>query len=174
MKTTIKILAISIVIFFSSCSKDDENANNLPQNTTTNYLTMKINGVEWKSDTEVVFGAFHPQGYNDVTIISGTFGQGATQQAFNINMYRTTGIGDYVFSNVTENAFAVDKKEAQLAGMSQQNYLYGGLLGIYNMKVKVIKASKSPSIIEATFEGTLTGVQSDVITITDGKFYYQE
>lgn len=173
MKATLKILALSIIIFFSSCSKDDDNINNSSA-VGTNYLTMKINGVEWKSDTKGVFGAFHPNGYNDATLISGTIGEGATQQAFNINMYRTTGVGEYVFSNVTENAFAVDKKVAQLGNFNPQDYLYGGLLGVYNMKVKVVKVSKSPPLVEATFEGTLTGVRSDVITITEGKFYYQE
>ncbi|NJM45139.1 MAG: hypothetical protein HC860_02435 [Alkalinema sp. RU_4_3] len=54
-------------------------------------------------------------------------------------MYRTTGVGEYVFSNVTENAFAVDKKVGQLANLTTQDYLYGGLLGVYNMKVKVVK-----------------------------------
>jgi hypothetical protein len=42
------------------------------------------------------------------------------------------------------------------------------------MKVNITRASKNPTIVEATFQGTLTGVRSDVITITDGKFYYQE
>lgn len=173
MKSIIKILVIPIITFFFACNKEDKIANNTPT-VALNYLSMKINGVEWKSDTNGVFGAFHPTGYNDATLISGTIGQGTTQQAFNINMYRTTGVGDYNFSNVTENAFAVDKKVGQLANLSTQDYLYGGLLGVYNMRVKVLKASKSPAIVEATFEGTLTGVQSDVITVTEGKFYYQE
>jgi hypothetical protein len=173
MKTTLKILTLSIIVFFSSCTKDDNNGNNSSA-AGTNYLTMKINGVEWKSDTDGVFGAFHPTGYNDATLISGTIGSGATQQAFNINMFRTIGVGEYVFSNVTENAFAVDKKVAQLGNFNPLDYLYGGLLGVYNMKVKILKASKSPAIVEAAFEGTLEGVRGDKITLTEGKFYYKE
>ena len=42
--------------------------------TSANYLSMKINGVEWKAD-HGVFGAFHPQGYNKVIIIAGDAGK---------------------------------------------------------------------------------------------------
>ena len=170
MKTIPKILVVIVSAILLSCG----NNNDSTTATGTNYLTMKINGVEWKSDTQGVFGAYHPSGYNDATIISGTIGEGASQQAFNITMYRTSGVGEYVFSNSTESVYAVDKNVAQLANLNPQDYLYGGLLGVYNMKVKLKKVATSPAVVEATFEGTLTGVHSNVITITEGKFYYQE
>lgn len=167
----IHVIVAFLFIAITSCSKKDDSNNT--SNGGANYLSMKINGVDWKSDTNGVFGAFFPMGYNDATLISGTIGQGATQQAFNINMYRTTGVGEYIFSNISETNFS-DKKVAQLANLTTQDYLYGGLLGVYNMKVTITKANKSPALVEGTFEGTLTGVQSDVITITEGKFYYHE
>ena len=174
MKATFKIILIVISAFFMSCEKKNDNNGNNPPASGTNYLAMKINGVEWKSDTKGVFGAFHPTGYNNVTLMSGTVGDGAAQQAFNISIYRSTGVGEYTFSNVTESVYAVDKSVAQLGNLNAQDYLYGGLLGVYNMKIKITKASKSPAMVEGTFEGTITGVRSDVITITEGKFYYQE
>lgn len=170
MKKTHMIIAFVFLAMISCTKKDDSNNTT---NDGTNYLSMKINGVVWKSDTNGVFGAFHPMGYNDATLISGTIGQGVAQQAFNINLNRTTGVGEYIFSNTSEAGFP-DKKVVQLANLTAQDYLYGGLLGIYNMKVTVTKATKSPAVVEGTFEGTLTGVQSDVITITEGKFYYHE
>lgn len=177
MKATLKILLIVISAFFMSCgNNNDNNNNNLPASVTgTNYLTMKINGVEWKSDTKAVSGIFHPDGYNDATLISGKIGNGALQQIFSLNMYRTTGVGEYIFSNVTESGYTTDYKVVQLINLNPQDYIYGGLIGVYNMKVKVTKAVKNPQLLEATFEGTLKGgVRSDVITITEGKFYYQE
>ena len=173
MKNYFKIMIIGFLILFISCSKDDDNAADA-NTKTTNYLTMKINGIEWKSDGKGVFGAFHPTGYNDVIIISGIIGDGAKQQGFNMNLYRTTGVGEYVFSNTTEAVFTTDRKVVQLANLSAQDYLYGGTLGLYKMKVKVLKASKNPEIVEATFEGTLKGVRGDEITLTEGKFYYKE
>jgi hypothetical protein len=164
------ILAIVLLFVGMSCSKDEVGSKS---DGSANFLKMKINNKEWTADAASVFGAYHPQGYNDATLIGGTIGQGASQQAFNINMYNTMGVGEYVFSNATE-ASKTDRKVAQLANLNAQDYLYGGLLGIYNMKVKITKASKSPSIVEGTFEGTLTGVRADVLTVTEGKFYYHE
>ena len=175
MKATFKILLIAISAFFMSCGNKNDNNDNNPPASGTNYLTMKINGVEWKSDTKAVSGLFHPTGYNDATLISGKIGEGAMQQIFSLNMYRTTGIGEYIFSDVTESGYTIDHKVVQFINLNPQDYLYGGLMGVYNMKVKVIKAIKNPQLLEATFEGTLTGgVRSDVITITEGKFHYQE
>ena len=127
---------------------------------------MKINDVEWKSYTKTVFGLFHPTGYNDATHISGKIGERAIQQIFSLNMHRITGVGEYVFSNVIQSGYTTDHKVVQLINLNPQDYLYGGLMGVYNMKFKVIKAVKNPQLLEATFEGTLTeGVRSDVITI---------
>lgn len=169
MKQIINTVAMLLLLIFTACGS--KKSNDAPEKTNkTNYLTMKINGKVWTADNGI-FGAFHPNGYNNAIIISGNLGQGATQQSFTINMYNTTGPATYAFANMPTG---VDRNVAQLGGVSAQNYLYGGLPGIYNITVTVSKATKTPSLVEATFEGTLTGVKGDVLTITEGKFYYQE
>ncbi len=169
MKSTFNLLIALIIAVSTSCSS--KKSSDAPENVNNaNYLTMKINGKVWRADNGI-FGAFHPNGYNNAIIMSGNLGQGATQQAFTINIYNTTGPATYTFANMPNG---VDRNVAQLGGVSAQNYLYGGLTGIYNMIVTVRKATKTPSVVEATFEGTLTGVKGDVLTITEGKFYYQE
>lgn len=134
----------------------------------TNYLNMKINGVEWRADNDI-FGAFHPKGYNKAIVISGSKGpKDKNQQTFSLNLYNTEGPGNFQIQ--TGN---VDLSVAQLGNLTPQNYLYGSLMG-FNIKVRVTKASAAPDEIEATFEGELTGNAGDVLHITEGKFYYHE
>ena len=60
---------------------------------TTNYLTMKINGVEWKADNGI-WGAFHPEGQKKAIMITGSKGsKNKDEQPFNINLYNTSGPG---------------------------------------------------------------------------------
>ncbi len=134
----------------------------------TNILSMKINGVEWKADNGV-WGAFHPTGYDKAILIAGSKGSNnKDEQPFNINLYNTDGPG--VFDIKEGNA---GNNVVQLANMSPQNYIYGSMMG-FSMKVTVTKASSNPTILEAKFEGELTGNASDKLKITEGKFYYHE
>ena len=133
-----------------------------------NHLSLKINGELWEADHEV-FGAFHPNGYNDAIIISGTKGpKDKYEQAFNINLYGVPGPGEYHIT--TGNP---ELSVGQIGNLSEAHFLYGNMFG-FDLKVTVTKASKNPDVVEATFEGTMTGNAGDVITITEGKFAYQE
>lgn len=135
---------------------------------TGNYLSMKINGKEWKADSEI-FGAFHPKGYNNAIIISGSKGPNdKTEQSFNINLYNANGPATF---NIKEGN--TDGNVAQLANMSPEHFMYGSMMG-FAIKIIVTKANSTPTEIEATFEGELTGNASDKIVITEGKFYYHE
>jgi hypothetical protein len=164
-----------IIAAFSSCSNNttagnkEKTANEISKTTVSeNYLVMKINGREWKADGEI-FGAFHPKGYNKAMIISGTKGpKDKNEQAFNINLYNTNGPAVFQMENGN-----TDNNVVQLGGLSETNFLYGSMMG-FKMKVHVTKASQNPTILEATFEGVLTGNAGDKLTITEGKFYYQE
>ncbi len=135
---------------------------------TENFLSMKINGVQWQADHSI-FGAFHPKGYNRVVIISGSKGpKDKKEQPFNINIYNAAGPGIFQFQDGNP-----DLSVAQLANMSPENYLYGSMLG-FTMKVNLTKASTAPDVVEATFEGELKGNAGDVLKITEGRFYYHE
>ena len=168
-------LPVLAVFFFASCGNnttngiEKETANKKTEKPAVgNYLSMKINGKEWKADNEI-FGAFHPEGYNKAIMLSGSKGpKDKNEQAFNINLYNTNGPG--VFTIHDKNA---DNSVIQIANLSEQNYLYGSMMG-FNVKINITKASKTPTIIEATFEGELTGNANDKLIITDGKFYYHD
>jgi len=133
-----------------------------------NYLTMKINGVDWTADNDI-FGAFHPKGYNNAIIIAGSKGKkDKNEQTFNINLYNTNGPGtfNFIYGNKDLNV-------VQLGNLSADNYLCGSMMG-FDMKVVVTKASTGPDIIEASFEGKMTCSSGEVLNITNGKFYYHE
>ncbi|MGF2411454.1 MAG: hypothetical protein ACQUYJ_03965, partial [Ferruginibacter sp.] len=133
-----------------------------------NYLSMKINGKEWKADSEI-FGAFHPQGYSKAILIAGSKGaNNKTEQSFNINLYNTNGPAVFEIENGN-----TDNNVVQLAGLSEEHFMYGSMMG-FNMKINITQASKNPTIIEATFTGELMGNASDKLLITEGKFYYHE
>jgi hypothetical protein len=133
-----------------------------------NYLSMQINGNEWKADNEVD-GLFHPKGYNNAVMMSGTKGpKDKNEQAFNLTLYNINGPGVFEIKDGNKENSVV-----QLAGLSEQNYLYGSMLG-FNIKVTVTKASSSPTEIEASFEGELMGNAGDKINITNGRFYFHE
>ena len=81
-------------------------------------------------------------------------------------MYRTTGVGEYVFSHVTQSGYTTDHKVVQFVNLNPQDYLYVSLISFYNMKVKVIKVVTNPQLLEATFERTFTdGFRADIITV---------
>lgn len=133
-----------------------------------NHLTMKINGVDWTADNDI-FGAFHPKGYDRAIIIAGSKGKkDKNEQTFNINLYKTSGPGTFNFVNGNK-----EMNVAQLGNLSAENYVCGSMMG-FDMKVIVTKASSMPDMVEATFEGKMTCPTGEILTITEGKFYYQE
>ncbi|MCG2613784.1 hypothetical protein LZZ85_05810 [Terrimonas sp. NA20] len=166
---------LSIVFLFcleTSCSNDSGEANpetaEVENSGSANYLTMKINGAPWVADQEI-FGAFHPEGYDDAIMISGSKGASdKSQQAFNINLFKTAGPGSFSIQKGNP-----DNNVVQLGNLSPENYLYGSMMG-FSMKVNVMKASANPVEIEAVFEGQLVGNAGDTLKITEGKFYYRD
>ncbi len=172
---SIKLFSFLIILLLAACGSntttgDKKETAKLESKTSSieNHLSMKLNGTEWKADNEI-FGAFHPEGYNKAIILSGSKGKkDKSEQAFTINLYNTNGPS--VFAIQYKNA---DNSVIQIANLSEQNYLYGSMMG-FNIKINITKASKNPTILEATFDGELTGNASDKLIITEGKFYYHE
>ncbi|CAN5799112.1 hypothetical protein BH11VER1_BH11VER1_02450 [soil metagenome] len=133
-----------------------------------NQLSMRLNGVEWIADHNL-FGAFHPVGFNKAILIAGSKGpKDKSEQAFNINLYNADGPGTYQIKS--GNA---DLSVAQMANLSPENFMYGSMMG-FDLTVKVLQASKGDKVIEAHFEGTVTGNAGDTIKVTDGRFIYHE
>ena len=164
----IKHVFLLTIFFVLSCSKSNNDSIPIQAQTSKNYLTMKINGVTWVADREI-FGAFHPKGYDKAIMISGAKGpKDKNEQLFNINLYKKDGVGTYTI--IDGNA---DNNVAQLLNLTPENFQAGSITG-FNMTVNITKASGTPDEVEATFEGTLNGIDGSTVTITEGKFYFHE
>lgn len=133
-----------------------------------NQLSMRIDGVEWRADHDL-FGAFHPPGYERALLIAGARGRkDANEQTMNIILLGIDGPGRYTIS--TGHAAG---SIAQLANYTPERFLSGSMMG-YDLVVDVVVAQADPTHIEATFSGTLTGNDSVVMKIEDGRFVYRE
>ena len=131
-------------------------------------MSMRLNGVEWKADNNL-FGVVHPKGYNKAIMMAGSKGpKNKDEQPFNLNLFNANGPAVYHIK--TGNP---ELSVAQLANVTRENFMYGSLMG-FDLTVTVTKASKEPTEIEATFEGTLTGNAGDTLKVTEGKFSYRD
>jgi hypothetical protein len=140
-----------------------------------NYLIMKVDGKEWVAERDI-FGSYH---FNEnlgpgLINIAGTKGNPPNDQPFNINLYNTKEQGTYEVMIADNSQSKMHDNVAQLAQLTPSNYLCGGAMQGNQMTVKIIRVSKNPQMVEATFSGKMQCVEGNTITITEGKFYYHE
>lgn len=169
MQNMIWILMLATLLACSNQQKKEGTAtSSVPDNATSNFLSMKINGQLWEADHDVI-GAFHPKGYDQLIIIGGSSGKkDKSEKSFTVNIYKTNGPGKYNFVQGNP-ALSV----AQMGNWSEEEYLCGSMMG-FDVSFDVTKASKNPTIVEATFSGKLTCPSGKELLITEGKFYYEE
>ncbi len=162
------IPAFLMILLNISCSKE--------QSSDKNHLSFKIDGTYWESDADEIFGSYHLSEAIGPKIINiaGAKGSGATQQAFNINLYNTDKEGAYTVNIPNGSTAGTNQNVAQLANLTASNYLCGGTLQGNQLTISITKVSKSPQIVEATFSGTMQCVEGNIISVTEGKFRYQE
>lgn len=159
-----------------SCNNEGDQskapAENNPASGKGNYMTMKIDGKEWKADNVEA-------GYmGDVLAIGGKKGNGSTQQELTISLSNATGAKTYTISNANSTADGSKRQTsqdvAQLANLTVTNYLCGGLMQGNQLTIVIRRASKSEQEVEGSFSGTMQCVEGNLIRITDGKFYYHQ
>lgn len=171
--TILRRLAMLSPLLLAACSEPPTTASTGPApvaatTATTNRLSMRVDGVEWIADHDL-FGAFHPPGYNRALLVAGGRGaKDASEQTLNINLFGIDGPGRYAIRSGDPNG-----NVAQLANYTPERFLAGSMMG-YDLVVDVTVAQASPTHIEATFSGTLTGNDSVAMTIEEGRFVYRE
>jgi len=134
-----------------------------------NVLRMRIDGVPWQADNGV-WGAVDPLGRQGSLLISGNFGHGREQQAFNLNLDGISGAGSYRVATEGIPDFGV----AQMAGLSQTRFIAGGAMFPHEMQVEVLHAQAMPVQIKARFSGVMNTSDGSVLKIEDGLFQYAE
>jgi hypothetical protein len=164
------IIALMLLSSCASCSKENKTSTN------KNHLSFKIDGVDWESDANEIFGSYH---FNEalgpkLINIAGAKGSGSSQQAFNINLYNTDKEGTYTVNIPNGSTASINQNVAQFANLTASNYLCGGTLQGSQFTINITKVSKEPQIVEATFSGTMQCVEGNTIAITEGKFSYHE
>lgn len=134
-----------------------------------NVLELTLDGKSWKADREL-FGAVDPPGYTRTVLMAGSFGpKNANEQTFNLNVANVDKPGRYV----VRSSEASVGNAAQLANLSPERYLVGGVLG-YEITVDIAVAQKNPTRIEARFSGTLIANDGAKLVVADGRFHYSE
>lgn len=154
----------------SAASNAAEAATGTPAATSAgNLLRMRIDGKEWIADRDI-FGAVHPTGYDRSILMAGSLGpKDANEQAFNVILNGVDGPGS--FRAKTGDAA---RHVAQIANMSQERYLAGGLMLEHDMTFELTRMQANPVVIEARFNGTLTANDGAVLRVEDGEFRYRE
>jgi hypothetical protein len=134
-----------------------------------NVLRMRVDGVDWVADHDL-FGAVHPPGMDRALIISGSRGpRDATEQAFTLNLFGVGAPGRYVFEHGAAGGSVM-----QLANLSPERYLIGGLMFEHRFEVEVLRMEIRPVEIEARFSGVLQANDDHRVTISAGEFRYRE
>ena len=134
-----------------------------------NVLRMRIDGKEWIADHDL-YGAVHPTGYDRSILIAGSLGpKDANEQAFNVILNGVDGPGSY-HARTGDAARHV----AQIANLSPERFLAGGLMLEHDITFDVTRMQASPVVIEARFSGTLTANDGAVLRIEGGEFRYRE
>jgi hypothetical protein len=147
---------LSVVMLCSilSCSKSSD-----PAPTGTSFISMKINGVEWKSSIgagAITAGNFSGTGALDVT---------GGKEALSMILANCSNIGTaYKFEETTDRLFQFTKQVAKVSyfiGKDQK-----GSSGVFTIsKTKVVGTI---TYANATFSGTAIGTDGSKIVITDG------
>ncbi len=148
------LLSLIVLCSILSCSKSSD-----PSPTGTSYVSMKINGVEWKSS--VGAGAISSGGFSGTGALEVTGGK----DVIAIILGNSSNIGTvYKFEETNERLFQFSRSASKV------NYFIGkdqkGTSGTLTItKTKVVGTI---TYANATFSGTAIGTDGSKIVITEG------
>jgi hypothetical protein len=159
MKANLKyhFLLLSISAFFIfSCSKTEDVAPTTT--TTTSYISMKINGVEWKSSAGA--GAISAGNY----AISGTLDVSGVKDILVVQLPNAATIGVAYKLETFDIALAFSRKNGAVGyNIGKDVKGSSGVLTITKSKVV-----GSLTYANATFSGTAIGTDKTTLVITEG------
>jgi hypothetical protein len=149
------LFSLLILCGILSCSKSSD-----PSPTGTSYVSMKINGVEWKSS--VGAGAISSGGFSGTGALEVTGGK----DVIAIILGNSSNIGTvYKFEETNERLFQFTRQASKVSYfIGKDSKGSSGTLTITKTKV-----FGTLTAANATFSGTANGSDGSKITITEGK-----
>ncbi len=152
---------VSFVLLSSACKKDKNDGGGKPS------ITMKVNGMAWHDDKNVVAGTSNAGGTYNVTIFGRDDDFGAEASSLSIIFSRDADIttGTYNFTTSGDGA--------SVTKVNGKTYLMTGTTSGASFTVNItgVSGSGSSKKIRGTFSGVLRGPSAgDNITITEGQF----
>lgn len=140
-----------------------------PNLASANRLSLRIDGQAWVADHDL-FGAVHPAGYDRALLVAGSRGpKDENEQVFNLNLFGIDGPGRYTITRGGKDGSA-----AQLANLSAERFLIGGLMFEQRLEVEVVRMQAAPVDIEVRFHGELQANDGAMLKVEDGEFRYRE
>ena len=153
----------------SALAPTDASADTRAPSSRANRLRMRVDGIEWSADRDL-FGAVHPPGMDSAVLMAGSLGpKDANEQSFNLNLFGIDAPGHYVVEHGNASGSVM-----QLANVSPERYLIGGLMFEYRFEVELITMQANPVAIEARFKGVRQANDDHRVTNSDGEFVYRE
>jgi hypothetical protein len=147
------ILLISSLVLLA-CSKSED-----PTPAGTSYVSMKINGVEWKSS--VGAGAISTDGFSATGALDVTGGK----DILVMTLLNSTNVGTaYKFEDTNDRILQFTRQSSKIT------YFIGkvskGSSGV--LTITKTKAANTLTYANATFSGTAVGADGSKIVITEG------
>jgi hypothetical protein len=137
-------------------------ATTQPPATAGNLIRMRVDGVEWAADREIVC-MVDPPGMGTLLIVSGSKGpKDANEQTFNLNLTGVSAPGRIQLAGGGSTTHVI-----QLANLDERRFLNGGAMG-FDVTVDVVAISAAPAMVEARFSGTLGSSAGAPLVIEDG------
>lgn len=133
-----------------------------PPEATGNFIRMRVDGVEWAADREIVC-MVDPPGMGTLLIVSGSKGpKDADEQAFNLNLTGVSAPGRIQITGSGSTTHVI-----QLANLDASRFLNGGAMG-FDVTVDVVAIRTAPAMVELRFSGTLGSSAGTPVRIEDG------
>lgn len=144
-----------------SCGKDDDTSGSNNTNNGVSSISMKINGVAWKGETNFVSGLFQNNFSAQATFKVGDKSQVASFIFENVNL-----TGTNVLDKDSNGAFLF------LDNANNKSWGFGsGSSGSGQFKITKTKTSLGITQASATFSGSTKDIDGNTLTITDGVIY---
>jgi hypothetical protein len=156
-------LFFTIISILISCSKDENiTTNNTPSPSSKSYISMKINGVEWKTDASTIAA-----GISDANFVAtGSKTVGTKTQAISMAIEKVNTTGNNIYDKNTKGALLfIDNVNGISWGLGS------GSNGNGTLKITKTKVIGSITQASATFSGSTKDGNGTTITITDGIVY---